>query len=354
MPRPSSLRLRAGPEALAHIQQHGLQAQDITHITAAAGGPKWLILGRLDRYLFGEWLRTAPQRIHTIGASAGAWRMATAAQADVTAAFDRFEQAYIEQRYQERPNAAEVSRQGGIILNALLGENGIEQILAHPRLQLHAVAARCLGHCAASHPHREALGLGLASLENFISRARLARHFERVLIHAPGERLQLQPDAFTTHHVAMTADNARDALMATASIPRVMQRVGAIEGAPLGPYTDGGLIDYHMDLPMTQQPGLILMPHFSSRVTPGWLDKFVPWRRAKNLQRTLLIHPSEELLQRLPNQKIPDRNDFLRYEARDDARIRDWRQAIAESQAMADEFEALIATGRVAERVEPL
>ena len=52
--------LHAGPKALAHIKAHGLRAQDIAAIPAAAGGPRGLILQAMDQWLFGEWLPGAP------------------------------------------------------------------------------------------------------------------------------------------------------------------------------------------------------------------------------------------------------------------------------------------------------
>jgi hypothetical protein len=69
-----ALRLYAGARALAHIRQHGLQPGDVGVIPAAAGGPKGLILGPLDRFLFGQWLPQSRQEIHLVGASIGAWR----------------------------------------------------------------------------------------------------------------------------------------------------------------------------------------------------------------------------------------------------------------------------------------
>lgn len=350
----SALTLRAGPRALKTIRAEGLRPEMISHIPAAAGGPKWLILGRLDRLVFGNWLSTAPAPIVGIGASAGAWRLACAAQQDVTAAFDRFEQAYVEQHYASRPSAAEVSTQGRRILRALLGDNGVEEILNSHRIRLNAVAARCLGMSAHANPHLEAVGLAGAVLANTVSRRALARHFERVLFHAPNSPLTLEADGFVTHHVPLDTANAFDALTATASIPRVMERVAMVEGAPPGPYTDGGLIDYQMDLPLPHRDGVVLLPHFSRKVVPGWLDKFVPWRTPRHLANTLLIHPSDEFVRRLPGGRIPDRKDFLRHENDDQTRLRNWRKAIAESQALADEFYELIATDGFAARVQPL
>ena len=58
----SALKIFAGPEALAHIRNHGLSAADIRMVLGASGGPKWLSLAAIDRYLLSEWFagRTEP------------------------------------------------------------------------------------------------------------------------------------------------------------------------------------------------------------------------------------------------------------------------------------------------------
>lgn len=68
-------------------------------IPAAAGGPKGLILGPLDRFIFGQWLQDSVQPVDLIGASIGAWRMATACLDAPVEAFERLERDYIAQRF---------------------------------------------------------------------------------------------------------------------------------------------------------------------------------------------------------------------------------------------------------------
>ena len=51
-----ALRIYAGPVARHHIAEHGLRPTDVGVVPAAAGGPKGLVMGPLDRFLFGEWL----------------------------------------------------------------------------------------------------------------------------------------------------------------------------------------------------------------------------------------------------------------------------------------------------------
>ena len=73
-----ALRIYAGPAAREHIAAHGLRPQDVRTIPGAAGGPKGLVLGPLDRFLFGDWLPQPTQPIDLVGASIGAWRLANA------------------------------------------------------------------------------------------------------------------------------------------------------------------------------------------------------------------------------------------------------------------------------------
>ena len=92
-----ALRIYAGPKALAHIREHGLRPEHVGVIPGAAGGPKGLILGPLDRFLFGEWLPQSSQSVDLVGASIGAWRMATACLHQPVQALHRLEHDSIHQ-----------------------------------------------------------------------------------------------------------------------------------------------------------------------------------------------------------------------------------------------------------------
>ena len=64
-----ALRIYAGPTARQHLEKNGLQPHDIGVVPGAAGGPKGLILGALDRFIFGDWLGQSTQPVHLVGAS---------------------------------------------------------------------------------------------------------------------------------------------------------------------------------------------------------------------------------------------------------------------------------------------
>jgi hypothetical protein len=104
-------------------------------------------------------------------------------------------------------------------------------------------------------------GFALAAAGNAVSRKRLAASMERVIFHNQRDDarwLRDDFDAFATHFVGLQADNLRDALLASGSIPLVLEAVTGIAGAPDGAYWDGGLIDYHLHLPYQRDPGLVL------------------------------------------------------------------------------------------------
>src|SRR5205085_1669198 len=127
---------------------------------------------------------------------------------------------------------------------------------------------------------------------------------------------------------------------------------------------DGGLIDYHLALPYShaarQGSGdIVLYPHFTRRVVPGWLDKALPWRHAARgpnrgwLDNVLIVAPSNEFLKTLPNGKLPDRSDFKSYGMRQDERIGVWRAAMAQGQQLRDEFAEFVRRPDIA-RIEAL
>lgn len=353
----SSLVIRAGASALEQIRREGLSADQVRVIAGAAGGPKWLALAGLDRFLFGEWFSQRREPLFTVGSSIATWRFTAAAQADPVAAIDRFEHAYLhEQRYSDKPDVAEISRVCGDLLDALLPASHVDELLAHPYLRPHIIAVRCTGRAAHESPGQLKAGLAAIALSNLISRERLGLHMQRVVFHHPRDRAPFLPftDRFVTHEVALNADNLHAALRASASVPMMMAGEHNPPGAPPGMYRDGGLIDYHMDIHYGLDEGLVLFPHYSQRVVPGWLDKFLPWRKphARHLDRVVMIAPSDALLARLPHGKIPDRKDFALYDDQDSL-FQAWQQAAGECRRMADELADLLTTERIGAVIEP-
>ena len=352
------LTIRAGRKALDRIRTHGLDAADIALVPGAAGGPKGLGIAGLDRAIFGDWLPAKPRVRHLVGSSIGAWRFAAACCNDPTEVLARFAKGYSEQRYGAKPSARTVSDSARALLKDLFAgrEAGI---LGHANYRLHILAVRGLGPLKRDSRYGTPMGFGLAALANAVGRRHLARFIERTVFHDRRERPPFMAvdrfDAFHTHAVALDARNLNEALVATASIPIVLEGVADIPDAPLGTYWDGGIIDYHLHLPYQHAEGLVLYPHFTDRIVPGWLDKPMPWRRARGewLDNVVLVAPSREYLAKLPHGKLPDRNDFKRYLNDYDARLKYWRFAIGESDRLAEAFLDFVARPDPL-RVQPL
>ena len=353
----SALSFHAGPRALARIRAQGLRAADIAVIPAAAGGPKGLIFQALDQYVFGEWLPTSARPRTLIGSSIGAWRMAAACQRDPTRAFERLGSLYTGQRYTTtKPSPQQINE----VVQGFLHEfvNGHEDaILSHPHNHLHLLAVRGKGVLAEpAHRRAEMRGFAAAALTNFASRARLGQLLERVVIgdaRAPAAWLREEFDSFTTHFSTLTRGNLAASLLASGTLPLIMQPVTAIEGVPPGHYWDGGIIDYHLALPYArleraEPDAIVLYPHFDEHIVPGWLDKAMPWRRCARgpnrgwLDNVLIVAPTPAFIKTLPRAKLPDRSDFKYYGLDHDARINAWSQAMGEGQRLRDELAAFI------------
>lgn len=360
-----ALRIYAGPVARRHIQEHGLRPHDVGVVPAAAGGPKGLVLGPLDRFLFGEWLPRTDHTIHLVGASIGAWRMATACLREPVAAFERLERDYIAQDFdipegRRMPTPAHASARFGENLQSFYGGR-VEEVLTHPRFRLHVVTSR--GRHVLAREHRIATPIGYlgAFVSNTLHRRAMGAWLERVVFSAPEQGtpcpLPFSTRDFPTRQVLLTPENFQPALQASCSIPFVLQAVHDIPGAPPGAYWDGGITDYHLHLKYEGGPGagLVLYPHFQKAVVPGWLDKGLKWRHRATafLDRMVVLAPDPEWVRQLPNGKLPDRTDFTRYLGDLPGRARAWTAAAQASRQLAEEFAAWVEKPDAA-RVEAL
>jgi len=347
------LTIRAGPRALAKIQAEGLDAAMVEIVPGAAGGPKGLGISGLDRAIFGEWLPASPRVRHLVGASIGAWRFAAACCEDPAAALAEFARIYTLQSYPPRPSRQFVSQAARKMLAELFAGREA-RILSHPWHRLHIITVRGRWPLTRDSSFATSLGFGMASMANAIGRRHLARFIDRTVFldaraHPPfvtvgalaaADAATVRFDAFHTHKVELDASNLMEALLASASIPLVLEGVADIPRAPPGIYWDGGIIDYHLYLPYHHAEGLVLYPHFTDCIVPGWLDKGFPWRRARGawLDNVVLVAPSPAYLASLPGGKLPDRRDFARFARRDEERMACWRRAIAESDRLAEAF----------------
>jgi hypothetical protein len=365
MAAPKALQVHAGPRALALLRERGLRAQDVRAIPAAAGGPKGLVLNPLDRYLFGHWLHAAPQTLHLLGASIGAWRMAVATLPDCDARLAELAEDYITQQYEHAPGKAptptHVSQAFGEKVQQRLGTRAA-QVLSHPRRRLHVFTSHGRHVLQRQGRWRTPLGYAGAFAANALHRRALGSFIDRVVFSDVRDALPFPLADFRTHRAPLTAGNLAAAVLASCSIPFWLDAVHDIPGGPPGAYWDGGITDYHLHLdyaamdasPRAGWPGgqgIVLYPHFQAQVVPGWLDK--AWKRRHRaspmLDNLVVLSPSADWVRTLPAAKLPDRADFKTYADDDAGRMRVWRQALAESQRLADEFADIVTRGGAVE-----
>ncbi|WP_428241577.1 patatin-like phospholipase family protein [Gynuella sp.] len=350
-----SLQILAGKRAFQHLKEHGLRAQDVKMILGASGGPKWFVLSRLDQYLNSKFLSQANQPIQLVGSSIGAWRMACYAESDPKSAILRLEQSYLHQRYPRKASGAVVSANAQTMLEEFLPDSEIDFVLENSNRHLNIVTARCHGWLEQEYKPKQLTGFMGSAVANAVSRKMLNRFFERVVF---SQHMSDSPyrtlDGIPGRLSSLNQQNLKSALLASVSIPVVLEGVQDISGAPNGTYRDGGLLDYHFDLPFRVENGIILYPHFAPLLKPGWFDKSLRWRgvNARNYEDVVLLAPTAEFIQHLPYGKIPDRGDFKKIP--DNVREQYWKDAIKQGQRLADDLHELLHSDRLVVEMKEL
>lgn len=333
----NSIEIFAGPKALKKIQEDGFSAEHFDTFMGASGGPKWFVLAGLDRVIFPEFFSKTKQNVNVLGSSAGAFRAACLTQADPIAAINRLADKYSKTVYSAKPTVAEITKKGYSLLNYVMGEHGVKEVINNKKYYAHFSVAQCHGAVRSENKLLQMSGLIKAGVRNMRSRKHLAKSFTRAIFSAKMNTLKFEdPDKFPTDYYQLSDDNFIQALMASGSIPLVLEGVENIPSAKPGMYRDGGIIDYHFDLRVNTEK-LVLYPHFYRTPTPGWFDKNLKRSCSpSSYENIVLIAPSKAFVDSLPYKKIPDRKDFEKMEA--DERINYWTQVISESDRMGEEL----------------
>lgn len=282
--------------------------------------------------------------------------MACYAQNNPAAAIERLEEHYLQQRYSKNAPAAEITNKAKELLQAVLGDQGHLDILANPSRHLNIVTSRCHGWVESESTGRQMAGVVASAAVNFVSRKQLYRFYERVVFSQNMAISPFRELAGVKGRISFLNEmNLMDALMASGAIPLVLEGVTGIAGAPEGIYRDGGLVDYHFDLPLkADDNGIILYPHFAPVLKPGWFDKGLPWRHVSpaNYADVVLLTPTTEFIHHLPHGRIPNRNDFRKLS--DQARELYWKNTISLGQRLADDLHEMLNSDRLVKEVKPL
>ncbi|MCE5273973.1 MAG: patatin-like phospholipase family protein [Deltaproteobacteria bacterium] len=348
------LSIYAGDRARDLISEQGLTPEMVEVVAGAAGGPKWLVLCGLDRAIFSDWIFRREKPLYLVGSSVGSWRFAALAQG--MDAYERFLDAYFRQTYKKAPTAGVVSAEIGKILDAYLDGEGTRRILNHPTARLNTLAVRCSWPCSVERRYPLLLAMACAGVLNLASRKLLGGFFSRALFY---DGRDIPPfftmKGFPIQRVPLTRGNLRHAVMASGSMPALMEGVRDIPGARPGMYRDAGILDYHVDIPF-HSSSIVLYPHYMGRITTGWFDKMLFWRKPDrlNLENVVLLCPGRAFMESLPGAKIPSRQDFWDFRGRDEERIAYWRQVVSSSEALGNEFREILEKGTILEHLRPI
>ncbi|WNC67069.1 patatin-like phospholipase family protein [Thalassotalea nanhaiensis] len=339
-----ALAVYAGKTALAQIKEQGISQEQFKLLVGASGGPKWFVLAGLDRFLCGEFFKSRQTPLYTLGSSAGAWRFSCYAQQDPLAAINRLIDGYSHLTYPSDASISEVTIQSEKLLAHIVSKNA-DEIASNPMIKSTLIVAKSKGLTRYENKYIQLLGLLSSALANRVNRKHLGKYYQRTVFSTDITQIPFDyDDGIDSKVVALTKHNIHQALQATGSIPMVINGVKDIEGAGVGMFRDGGIIDYHFDqpfLPNAKDSGLVLYPHFYNEFKPGWFDKYIKHRFAnkKHFDKTLVLAPTDEFVAKLPYGKIPDRKDFTQLSASE--RIKYWQTVIGESERLAEEFASL-------------
>jgi hypothetical protein len=259
------------------------------------------------------------------------------AQSDPVAAIERLAKNYSETVYSKKADAKEITEKARELLASLFAENAINEIIHNPIFKAHFIVAKSHGLVAFDNKVLQIIGLVKSLLLNRVNRGLLKQQYQRFIFQTADSSLSFDdPANIPTIIKKLNKNNIKDALLASGSIPMVMQGVKDIADCPKGMYRDGGIIDYHFDIKI-KNSGLTLYPHFSSNLKAGWFDKNSTRKvSAENYDNIVLLCPSAKFVQSLPYQKIPDRTDFTTMEPTQ--RLNYWQQVFVKSECLAAEF----------------
>ncbi|MDG1752945.1 MAG: patatin-like phospholipase family protein [Thalassotalea sp.] len=350
------LDIYAGKTALKTIQEQGFKQELFTTMLGASGGPKWFTLFGLDKYVFGEFFQQRTTPLNLIGSSAGAFRFGALAQKNPVEAITRLATIYSETVYSDKADAKEITEKAKALLDAVYGKHGIDEIIQNPIFKAHFIVAKCQGLTSFESKPLQFLGLLSSILLNRVDRNLLKHQYQRYVYHHPTSQIKMSDHCqFETNYQPLTANNLKGALLASGSIPMVMEGVKNIADSPVGMYRDGGIIDYHFDVKIentkiqntdeqhsdvkeNKNDGLILYPHFNAQPKAGWFDKNLKRKvQSSHYQNVVMLVPSNKFIASLPYGKIPDRKDFTEMDAA--RRIKYWRTVLSETERLAESFD---------------
>jgi len=348
----------AGKNVYNIIQDGGFDFDRVTTYVGAASGPRWLVASGFDLTLLENGVLGNKLPVVLAGSSAGAMRFAAWAQPEPEKSYLRLIEAYTSLRVTKRDKPVQVLQSIHDLINYYIDDDAIPFALTSKKYRLAIMTVRAKGPASSDVRWLQRFAFGMGFFFNALNRRLIHTFFQRVVFHnspiPPPFCLNLD---FRGQVIALNKVNFKHALLASIAVPFAAAGVRDIYGAPNGTYRDGGLADYHLNQKYAGGQGAItLIFNHQERIIPTWMDKRLYSRRLPEeyLDDLLLVYPSDDLVRKLPYNRVPDRGDFRRYADNPMARMRSWRQAVAISKHLGEQFLELFASGRVRDVVKKI
>jgi len=350
------VRVKAGKNAFALIREKGFDFNRVKTYVGPAVGPRWLIASGFDLTLIEKGLLGNDYPALLTGASAGAFRLAAWLQPEPAKSYRKLVDAYVNAEYKRTDGPRQVLGEMEKVINSYLETDALSFALTHKKYRLAIVTARARNLAASETSWVQKLGLGLAFASNAISASLLRLFYEQVVFYySPIPPKFCLAKEFRGKAVPLNTANFKSAVLASGTIPLVIGGIRNIYGAPNGVYRDGGMFQYHFNQHYPSEPDdLILFFHHQESLVPGWLDKKLKYRRVPDgyLENAVMVFPTNEFISRLPEGKVPDRDDLTQLIDKPDVRKMRWRKAIELSAGLGEQFLELVESGRIKDVLE--
>jgi len=355
----SDLCIKAGRKAYDMIKNEEFDFDRITTYVAPAGGPRWLAASGFDLALMQSGVLGKSRPVLLTGSSSGAWRLAAWTLPEPAKSYRNFMERYLGTASYQRTDTPQSLLDDMVrLIDDYIEDDAIPFALANKKYRLAITTARARNLAASETLSIQKLGLGLAWLMNALDPSYLPLFFERVVFYyGPLPPRFCLHAGFKGRAIQLNSTNFKAAIIASGSIPLVIAGLKDIYGGPRGIYRDGGLFDYHLNHDYTGKEGdVTLFFNHQERIVPGWLDKRLKSRRPFEhvLESVLMVHPSESFVQRLPEGRVPDREDFVTFIDDPETRVKNWRKAVELCAPLGEQFLEIVKSGKIREVVERL
>ncbi len=352
------LEIRAGSAVYEKIRDGGLRFDDVSGVVGPAVGPRWFLASGFDLALIRAGVLGAESPVTLSGASAGALRFAAWVQPEPEKAYRRLMESYSSMHFSRRDSRESIQQALSRVIDSYIEDDAVPFALNRKQYRLAVSVARARHIAAVENSFFQFAGLVAAGLFNMAAPSSLPLFFQRVVFYSG----YLPPPfcrkrGFKGLTIPLNDANFKRVLLASSCVPFYVAGVKNIFGAPRGVYRDGGLVDYHGNQHHGKGAGdVVLQFHHQQRLAPTWFDgrlkrRELPREWTANL---LVVSPSREFIESLPDGKIPNRDDFKLFADNPDERMKRWKRVMEASGPLGDEFVNLVNGGGIRNEVKPL